>query len=364
MPQQSSQRLFARMLLLVFALLAATPHARAASWNDGFKHVGSLSNLPGYARDVKLDGERAYLQLSDINPGRSWYQYISVIDVKNPKRPRLLATLDTTDTLKGFDVAGGKLYTAETRYVVETIYNQPQARPASSRVIVQDLKNPDHPKALGAFKIDGGVQALKVDGSRAYLVKDGGAFLSLDISNPKQPRELGSVQLPDPVVASLVISRGRAFMVGTGKVLIVNVADPRRLTLEPPLTPTGFVYGFSGLAILPQAEKLFISTAWDLTVCNWKLPPDQAELTRYKMYSYNDWIMGSCAMALSHNRLFIPLGANGVRAIDVSDIYSNDFMRGNYQTPGDACAVAAREHLLYVATGQRGLTILKFEDED
>ncbi len=120
--------------------------------------VGSL------ASDLRLAGSLAYVAAGDGG--------MSIVDVSNPAAPVVVGAVDTPGTASGVAVAGGYAYLAD-----------------GSAVRVVDVTNPTRPVVAATLVTS--ATAVALAGSRLYAV-DGLQVKTVDVSAPAAPVLLGS----------------------------------------------------------------------------------------------------------------------------------------------------------------------------
>lgn len=338
-------------LILLAGLGTAAARADESWWNQNLEYQGAVSNLPGTTVDVQVSGGRAYLRAETEynNPG-----YVAIIDVDNAKKPKVMATWHPEGRLADIAAEGNRLYAL-----------------FDTQLSIMDFKNPSKPRTLGTCWSNSMFQSLKVVGNRGYLIDGGYSFKIVDFSDPAKPETLSSfnaVSAPS-LISDIAISGDHAFLACYNGIYVLNIADPKNPKQEKFLW-LGRSESSSDrrTKIAVCGDKLFVYqpnyTNLNIVVFKWTLPAAQAQLTTYDslLTYFNGGLYNITNIEVSRSSLFIPVISRGVQVISVADIYSNDFMKGYYLTPSDALAVRVCGSLVYVATGRRGLTILKFKE--
>lgn len=121
----------------------------------------------GFIRQVKLQGDRAYVQNDDYG--------LEVLDISEPAQPKRLASGYTSQPLLDFDLAGQRLYVAE---------------PANG-LAIYDIGTSTTATLAGVYH-HGDVFDVKMAGSLAYVVLSPGGMQLVDLSDPGAPRLLAS----------------------------------------------------------------------------------------------------------------------------------------------------------------------------
>jgi hypothetical protein len=128
--------------------------------------------IPGHANNVDVEGSYAYVAAGA--------QGLQVVDVGNPRSPRIVGARDTPGNANDVKVDGGFAYVAD----------------GASGLQVIDISDPTAPVIAGAVDTPGTANDVVVSGSFAY-VADGSAGLQIiDISDPADPRIAGTVDTP------------------------------------------------------------------------------------------------------------------------------------------------------------------------
>ncbi len=124
----------------------------------------------GFATDVKVVGNRAYLALG--------YAGLQIIDVSNPASPMRLGGYDTS----GFGYARSMAVSGSIAYVTD---------PLAMLLQIIDVSNPASPVRLGGYDTSGFVGGVAVSGSLAYVADADAGLQILDVSDPASPVCLG-----------------------------------------------------------------------------------------------------------------------------------------------------------------------------
>jgi Ca2+-binding RTX toxin-like protein len=116
-------------------------------------------NTSGYARDVEVVGDLAYV--ADYNRG------LVILDISNPSKPTQTGFFNTSGYANDVEVMGDLAYVAD----------------ADGGLVILDISNPSKPTQTGIF--DTGVYAYDVEvvGGLAYVADDYGGLVILDVSD-------------------------------------------------------------------------------------------------------------------------------------------------------------------------------------
>jgi hypothetical protein len=137
----------------------------------------SAVDMPAYAEDVAVVGDRAYVVGGGLRTG-----WLRVIDVSNPTLPVELGALDTLGYALDVAVVGDLAYVADIYFGLRII----------------DVSNPAVPVEVGALETPGPgtVSGIEVVGDIAYLAGRSPGLLVIDVSDPAVPVELGALDTP------------------------------------------------------------------------------------------------------------------------------------------------------------------------
>jgi hypothetical protein len=163
--------------------------------------VGSR-DTPGNANDVVVEGTLAYV--ADGAAG------LQILDVSDPANPILIGSLDTPGNAQDVVVRGTLAYVAD----------------GSSGLQIVDVGSPAAPRLLGTLDTPGTAKGVDVIPERGLAVVADGSFLRLiDVSNPAGPTLAGGVLIGN---ARDVVARGGSAFVAdfNGSFTVVSMADP------------------------------------------------------------------------------------------------------------------------------------------
>lgn len=116
----------------------------------------------GNARAVLIEGALAYVADSEAG--------VAIIDIGDPKKPSLRATLDTEGSAQAVDKAGDLLFIAD-----------------NNALVIADVSDPSAPRSLSRVLIGGFVTEIAVRGGLAYVSGPAAGFTVVDYSNPLAP---------------------------------------------------------------------------------------------------------------------------------------------------------------------------------
>jgi uncharacterized membrane protein len=224
--------------------------------------LGSVAT-DGAATSVALNGSLAYVANT---------QDIAVVNVSDPTNPQVVTTFGSSDLTQG----GLNLLELDGNNLVVASGNPSDN--SSFKLLVYSLANPSSPQLLGSTTIPYAFPAgLVVQGNTAFIPIQGtsndgngnitdqfGDFLAVDLSNPAAPQlagvlfnNRGSPQGSDsnewaavPINSQVTYvagstSTGADTQTGTGRVLIVNRANPAAMSLASHLDIPGTVHALA-----------------------------------------------------------------------------------------------------------------------
>jgi hypothetical protein len=162
---------------------------------EGIRQVGWLDCAGG--GQVVLDRDRAYIGHMDAPHGTS------VVDVSDPKHPRITASVDIPPGLHSHKVRVANDLMLVNRE--RTRGDLPNADFVGLRVF--DVSKPDSPRDIHHWKCTGtGVHRFTFDGRYAYISAEqegyvGTIVMILDFATPDKPEEVGRWWMPGQWIA-------------------------------------------------------------------------------------------------------------------------------------------------------------------
>ncbi|MGE0086447.1 MAG: carboxypeptidase regulatory-like domain-containing protein [Desulfococcaceae bacterium] len=181
-----------------------------------FPDVGNIRRIigsyytPGYATDVEISGNMAYVTDSS---GR-----LQIIDVSNPSNPMLMGEVKTQGTASGIALSGSMVYLIDE---------------VGLKII--NVSNPYSPVVTGGMDMAyaGGIA---VYGSIIYIV-DNDSLLIINVSDPANPKLIGSLGYEDSDLFSVAVKNTTVYIAGIyfggrrtypvfNDLYVVNVQDP------------------------------------------------------------------------------------------------------------------------------------------
>jgi hypothetical protein len=270
---------------------------------ENFELVGrhDLGGRPAFKLALQVVDGRWYLHTAHF-----WDRGWSVLDVTEPRRPRLLGFEPgpaNAATLQ-LQVADGLLLASLERPPAELLRHAPWQglawllldalrrgpaylpwRPSPGGLLVFDVRDPAHPKRLGAWDSGGtGTHRNFYAGGRyAHLAANarglrGHRYVVLDLADPARPVAVGEWRLPEQEIAGGPaperegyylhgpphVVGARAYLpYGIGGAILLDVSDPRRprelgrLRPDPSL---GSVQGVHSFVPVPERRIAIINS--------------------------------------------------------------------------------------------------------
>jgi hypothetical protein len=183
--------------------------------------------MDGRLNDVWLSGNDAYLALATGG--------LQIIDVAEPRSPRLVGTFITPDSPRTIHVSGKLACIA-----------------GEGTFHILDVNDPSTPRRLGEYRASGIIQRIQIEGNLVYLANDRTGFQVVDISNPISPIRIGS-SAANVALTDLQIVGQRAYLTDAEnglRILDLSFRIPQVLD-----------FGLPPVAILIQSPLTLTATA-------------------------------------------------------------------------------------------------------
>lgn len=227
--------------------------------------------LDQHAMSLEQSGDRLFVALGN-HWGRSEAAGLAVVDVANPRQPRVLGRWkEPTPRGAGGAVAvqAGVAYLAAMQ---SGLYVLDVADPTAIRVRAHLVPDPAFPdRRPDRAKVN--ARGLALDGDRLYLCYDAGGLRVLDVADPDRPREIARWSNPamngkPRAYNNVIVDGDRAYVsVDYVGIEILDVAGAPRLTAwwnpwNPRLSPWKW-FGGEGhaneLALDAPKKRLYVS---------------------------------------------------------------------------------------------------------
>ncbi len=189
--------------------------------------------LPSGARDIAVEGNRAYVVLT--RGGDSENKTFMIIDISDPTSPQQLGTrwnLNVT-TVSGVDAAGNLVLIAAE----------------GDGLLILEPQDANPPLLLSTIDVGDWAYGVLIHGDRAYVGADYRIAL-VDISNPADPSLIYHFDIDgfcsDLAIEGNILATSQGFAAGlaefpgTGTIGIYDISDPNSLTLLSEWWEVGF----------------------------------------------------------------------------------------------------------------------------
>lgn len=177
--------------------------------------TGSIFSLDGYALDFSVSDNYAYLKYSTYVTNRGeWYCLLRVVDISNPRAPRLLGRHKYLNA--NFKVAGSGKFA----YVANS----------GPEILAFDVSDPTTLRRVRRFKIPGKALDIAISGNYVYIAAGYGGLQVLDITQPPQLNPEGSNTAISP--ERVIISGTYAYLSSKEGIHTLDISSPRHPTLK------------------------------------------------------------------------------------------------------------------------------------
>ncbi|MFH1740334.1 MAG: FG-GAP-like repeat-containing protein [bacterium] len=262
---------------------------------DKLEFVRTVKPQPGYHRNIKVQGNYAYL--ADARKG------LVVLDISVPESPAYVFEGHMGDGM-GLYLAGTYLYLAR----------------GDAGLLIYDISNPVSPTLLGRVRTQDSAWDVWVVGKYAYVADLKAGMAVVDVSVPSEPRYVKNVTwTSEDNMAEIIRGSGNLVHIAAGVngLVTIDISDPENPVIKGMFKSGKEGYG-EGLAVDGTTVYLVNGNKPDqsqngLYVIDASKPSD---LKILGMVSFSGWVEGAI---YSGKRVFVSNTASGVRMIDVSD---------------------------------------------
>lgn len=304
-----------------------------------WKQIGEYRSV-GLVGDVAVSKDYAYVA--------DGYGNLNIVEVHNPAGLTRLSSLsDLGLPVDRIAVANG--------YAFLGIWD--------SGLTVVDVRNARRPNLVAQLELGGGNMRLAATGEYVYLVSDLTVFDDtsrpqlrvLDVKSPTQPRIIGSLMLTGSGYSKIMIEDGYAYIGSQGRLEVVNVTDPTTLRKvgEFAVSPVESEYWWS--MTVGGQYAYFIRRAKVEPYPVEFLVIDLTDPSLPKQSTILPLSRGGNDVTMAGNYAYV-LGTDGVSVIDVSNPTQPREV-GVFEFGGSK--IVADGDYLYVAGGDSGLLILR-----
>jgi hypothetical protein len=264
-----------------------------------------------------------------------------VLNVVQPTLPRLLARYTGEIMTQAMTQSGNRLYLAG----------------GPSGVAVLDVATPTNPTLLGQYVPPFDVSDIAVQGRYGFLVGLGKSFWTVDFGNPTSPTRVGAYPLAGEPVA-IKSTPQYAFVLeslfstgGTGRLDIFDITKPNtpalRGTLFTPGSPAGLLRISNRFAYLLDSTGLQII---DIT---------RPTLPRIVGHAPLPLPIPVSGLAVSETFAYVSTFDGWLFVYNITNTQSPRLV-GSFFKMGTILDIEAQRGLVYVAEGDRGLSIVQF----
>ena len=291
-----------------------------------------ISNIPSYesnttkdcdARDVVIDGDKAYVTLSSRG--------FMVVDISNPNAPKVLKVIDTPDIAYTI-----KLLNSSTALVAD----------GKTGVLAIDL---DTGKTIGKFNTYGVANSITISEAqdKVYIADGYKGMVVADISDLTNITYLSHVSTSD-FASNIVLNskETRAYVSDRkGNIQVVDISKEKPSIINHLTTPYR-----SYASILSENEKeLYVATGnTGITILPTIKLQNPAKIskifTAYKAYN----------LAKKENTLFVAQGYKGLKLVDISNP-KYPKTKSYLDTKGFSADLAVDGNYTYLADGTKGV---------
>jgi hypothetical protein len=187
---------------------------------------------PGYALDVELSGQTAYV--ADFSGFR-------IIDISRPNAPEIVGSLTALGLPRDLAVVGNLVYVADL-----------------DGLKIIDVSLPTAPQVLGAVATPGPAYGVAADGTLAYVADVEAGLHVVDVANPAAPVVVGTVAMPGGAYDVEVIGNfayvADGFDTEHSCLQVVDVSVPTAPRLAGQWDASGSVY-----AVALEGGRVFVT---------------------------------------------------------------------------------------------------------
>jgi len=231
--------------------------------------VGSLATQ-GNANRVTVVGSRVYVAEDSVILG--WRGGIEIFDISTPGSPMLLGSWQntTSNSAEDVDVVGTYAYLADGSGGLQVIHISNAATPVlagsfatagyayavdvdelnlrafvaeGSLFQIINVAAPASPTLIGSYVTWSGIKDIVVNGSMAYVAKNGEGLKVFDVSNPASPTLVGWGYTPFLLASNVEIDGSRAYVANyLSGVCIFDISTPSSPTLVGCFDTPRFAY--------------------------------------------------------------------------------------------------------------------------
>jgi len=322
-------------------------------------------NSPGYASDVFISGNYAYIAdgssglrvVSISNPSSPTsagfysivnalgifvegdYAYIAnhlgglqVLNILNPASPVHAGIYDTPGEAFDIDIEGDYAYIAD----------------GSSGLRVVSISNPSSPTSVGAYSTTNATDVF-IEGNYAYIADGNSGLRIVSISNPSSP--IGTGICPTTNAMGVFVSGNYAYVAdGSSGLRVVSILNPS----SP--TSVGVCSTTNAVGVFVEGDYAYVADDADgLHVVDISDP-----LIPVLVVSYNT-SSSAQDVFIAGNHAYVADGTGGLQILQIGDLVIPT-AAGFCSTPYPAQGVYISGDYAYIADGSRGLQVVDISD--
>lgn len=328
--------------------------------------LGSI-NRPGTARALHYND--GYIAL------RNDRSEIALIDVRNPKFPKMVAVqrmahpfnaiaVAQKHVLAGTDTA---LETLDFSAPVPDVVNIGANFGGSRRAVIRDqilyvadwfsglhlydISEPGALRHLSSYHTKGSPKGVLVHGDHAFVADDDHGVQVLDISDPRKPRKISEVATPGLAYTMKLVGDFLYLADHRGGFHIINVAD-----IAHP-----FIVGSASTADKAWAVEVVGNLAYVAADTAGLLVFDVSDPKQPKQISAHE--IGGAAedVVIRNNLAYVASFDNGFHVLNISDPLQIDEV-GHIATPANARSIELVNNIAYVADWVSGIQVIDVTD--
>lgn len=286
-------------------------------------------DTPGYARDVVVRGDCAYI--GDGGDGG-----LRIVDITDPANPTEVGSLDSIDA--GLDI----VLVGDYAYIADGWMG------GLKRV---DISDPSDPTSAGSYDTPGLAMGLAVHGDYAYVGEGHSVVRVFDISTyPRLLARAGTIGDANHIE----VSDGHAFVAArSGGLRVMNLSDPAQPVEVGSYNPLG------GIWETASQEGYLYAAVTDIGLQVLDLS-DNARPSPTGLYQAPAWVRD---VAVSGEYAYVTAGHynKGFNVVNVADPTA-PYEMGSWCNPGNGSGLAASGDYAYIADGDSGLQVVDTTD--
>lgn len=170
----------------------------------------SFLNIPGFANNVDIAGNRAYVAAGATG--------LQVVGVDDRLAPRIVGSRDTPGNANDVRVEGTRVYIAD----------------GAAGLQILDVADPTAPTLLGSIDTPGNAQDVVVRGGLAYVADGDRGLQIIDVSDPAAPRIVGTIDTAG-LAKGVDVAQERGLAViadGTTGIVLADISNPAQPVLR------------------------------------------------------------------------------------------------------------------------------------